>query len=147
MLWKVVIFCLVFPKCLYAHLKCNITCFRIYITHGYFPTILDSIYTLHVSPNHIFLAKLGVGQFTNTRAELVALWSLLYFAASLGLPSLMVWGDSQVVINWENTKVGLNVLDLVHWCEHIVALKSSFLSLNFSHIYRELNLSVDALSK
>ena len=68
----------------------------------------------HISPTHFFLAKLGVAFSTNTRAELVALWSLLYFAASLGLPSLMVWGNSQVVINWENTKVGLNVLDWVH---------------------------------
>ena len=51
---------------------------------------------------------------TNTWVELVALWSLLYFATCLGLPSLMVWEISQVVINWENTKVGLNVLDWVH---------------------------------
>ena len=39
------------------------------------------------------------------------------------------------------------MLDLVHWCECIVALKSSFLSLNLSQIYREHNSSVDALSK
>ena len=84
---------------------------------------------------------------TNNRVELLALWSLLYFAASLGLPFLMVWGDSQVVINWENTNAVLNVLDMVHWCERDVALKSSFLSLNFSQIYREHNSSVDALSK
>ena len=59
----------------------------------------------------------------------------------------MAWGESQVVINWENTKASLNVLDLVHWCERIVALKSSFLSLNFSQIYREHNSSVNGLSK
>ena len=59
----------------------------------------------------------------------------------------MVWGDSQVVINWENTNAVLNVLDMVHWCERDVALKSSFLSLNFSQIYREHNSSADALSK
>ena len=52
-----------------------------------------------------------------------------------------------MVINWANTKSGLNVLDLVHSCEHIVALKSSFLSLNFSQIYREHNSSVNGLSK
>ena len=41
----------------------------------------------------------------------------------------------------------LNVIDLVHWCERIDALKSSFLTINFSHIYREHNSSADTLSK
>ena len=44
-------------------------------------------------------------------------------------------------------EAGLNVMDLVHWCECIDALKSSFLTINFSHIYREHNSSVDTLSK
>ena len=41
----------------------------------------------------------------------------------------------------------MSVIDLVHWCERIDALKSSFLTINFSHIYREHNSSADALSK
>ena len=52
-----------------------------------------------------------------------------------------------MVINWENTKSGMNVLDMVHWCEHIVSLKPSFLSLKFLQIYRQHNSSADALSK
>ena len=52
-----------------------------------------------------------------------------------------------MVINWARLEAELNVMDLVHWCECIDALKSSFLTINFSHIYREHNSSVDTLSK
>ena len=52
-----------------------------------------------------------------------------------------------MVINWEKMEVDLNVIDLVHWCERVVTLKSSFLAIKLSHIYREHNSSVDALSK
>ena len=41
----------------------------------------------------------------------------------------------------------MDVVDLVHHCQHIEAIKSAFLSLNFLHIYREHNSSADALSK
>ena len=71
----------------------------------------------------------------------------MVFVASLGLPTLMVSGDSQVVINWANSKACLDVVDMVHWCELIEAIKSSFLSLKFFHIYMEHNSSADALSK
>ena len=51
------------------------------------------------------------------------------------------------MINWAKSEADLNVIDLVHWCERIEALKSSFLSFNFLHLYREHNSSADALSK
>ena len=36
---------------------------------------------------------------SNSRAELLALWALLYFAAAISIPTLHVFGDSSVVIN------------------------------------------------
>ena len=90
---------------------------------------------------------MGCGVSTNTRAELLALWALLVFADTIGLPSLFVCGDSQVIINWENSIVHLDVVDLDHWCDHIDEVKASFLSINLKHIYREHNQSVDSLSK
>ena len=77
----------------------------------------------------------------------MALWSLLVFAVSIGLPTLSVCGDSQVIINWENSVACLDVVDLEHWCDCITEVKASFLSINFQHIYREHNMSADVLSK
>ena len=88
-----------------------------------------------------------MAQSTNTRAKLLALWTLLFFAADIGIPSLSIYGDSFVIINWENDNVTLFVLDLDGWCEKIKSLKSSFLSLEFQHVYREHNQIADFLSK
>ena len=41
----------------------------------------------------------------------------------------------------------LIVLDLDHWCARIEAIKKSFLSINFQHVYREHNMIADGLSK
>ena len=65
----------------------------------------------------------------------------------IGLPSLHAYGDSQVIVNWVTSKVGLSALDLEHWCNHIVEIKNSFLSLFFQHVYRKHNKSVDRISK
>ena len=51
-------------------------------------------FTLHISSTHFFHARLGCGVSTNTRAELSALWALLIFAKTMGLPSLFVYGVS-----------------------------------------------------
>ena len=54
---------------------------------------------LGINPIHSFKIKLGCGNNTNTRAELLALWVLLYFVDGIGIPSLHVYGDSSIVIN------------------------------------------------
>ena len=77
----------------------------------------------------------------------MALLSLLVFAVSLGLPTLSVCGESQVIINWENSVACLDVVDLEQWCDCITEVKASLLSINFQHIYREHNMSDDILSK
>ena len=41
----------------------------------------------------------------------------------------------------------LDVVDLEHLCNHITEVKSSFLSINIQHIYRDHNMSADVLSK
>ena len=49
---------------------------------------------LMISKDHFYCIKMGCGQSTNTRAELLALWVLLTFANMLGLPYLHIRGDS-----------------------------------------------------
>ena len=75
-------------------------------------------------------------------------FGLFFFVvADIGIPSLSIYGDTFVIINWENDNVTLFVLDLDGWCEKIKSLKSSFLSLEFQHVYREHNQIADFLSK
>ena len=54
---------------------------------------------LAISNVHSFFLKMGCGHNSNTKAELLALWALLFFAKGMDLPSLHIFGDSFVVIN------------------------------------------------
>ena len=47
-----------------------------------------------ISENHYLSIKLGCGRITNTRAELLALWALLYVSKEIRFPYLHVFGDS-----------------------------------------------------
>ena len=58
-------------------------------------------FVLLIISSHFFHVKMGCGQSTNTRYELLALWSLLSFAAYIGIPTLWVFGDLQLIIKWE----------------------------------------------
>ena len=65
----------------------------------------------------------------------------------MGLPTLTVFGDSSVIINWEKGTAGLSPPDLSHWCRETRKLCTCFLKLSFSHIYHEHNQLTDSLSK
>ena len=90
---------------------------------------------------------MGCGLNTNTRAECLALWDLLHISKEIGIPTLHVYGDSSVIINWENDKATLTALDLDAWCDNIEGLKACFIALEFQHVYREHNEREDSLSK
>ena len=42
----------------------------------------------------------------------------------MGIPTPHVYGDSYVIINWENDKETLSTLDLDVWCVNIEGLKA-----------------------
>ena len=42
----------------------------------------------------------GCGSGTNTRGELLALWSLLHFSTSKPITTMHIYGDSKVIIDW-----------------------------------------------
>ena len=83
----------------------------------------------------------------NPTSQVLALWILLYFANSLGLKILKVFGDSKVVINWINGVGKLQVIMLRNWLNKIKEMTLSFDSITYEHTYRELNMVADALSK
>ena len=102
---------------------------------------------LFISHDHFFCMKMGCGQSTNTRSELLALWVLLVISNIFGLPSLHIRGDSSAIINWFNVRAALSALNLDGWCQNIRELESSFLQLDSCHVYREYNVKADGLSK
>ena len=71
---------------------------------------------LLINHDHYFCFKLGVGMSTNTISELLAISTLLYYAKSMGLPTLHMHGDSTVIINWFNRRCALSLLALDGWC-------------------------------
>ena len=94
---------------------------------------------LAISSNHYFHIKLGCGGSTNTKAKLLAMWALLHWASSLGLPSLQIFGDASIIINWALGKASLSCLSLDYWCVAIRHMMPLFLRLDMLHIYREHN--------
>ena len=56
-------------------------------------------------------------------------------------------GDSQVIVNWVKGLAQVKSLVLHHWMESIKCLMNCFSFLSFQHVYRDLNVEVDRLSK
>ena len=56
-------------------------------------------YFLYLNESHTFKFVLGVGNSTNTKAELLSLWALLLTSQMMGIPLLHIFGDSSVIIN------------------------------------------------
>ena len=75
------------------------------------------------------------------------MWTLIHWALTLGLPTLQIFGDSSVIIDWELGKASLSCLSLDYWCEAIRHMMPLFLRLDMQHIYREHNQCPDGLLK
>lgn len=102
---------------------------------------------IHISCSvsiHIWL-NLGIG--TNTRSELCAFWLLLFWARLRKITSLVVLGDSLSIISWARGSSSLKVLLLSHWMDAARKLILEFDSIHFEHVFREVNLEADMLSK
>ena len=104
-------------------------------------------YCVFLNESHSLEFALGAGNCTNTKAELVGLWALLHTTQMMGIPTLKVFGDSLVIINWAKCTATLSPPELHHWCRETRKLCSRFLELSFCHIYREHNQQADRLSK
>lgn len=70
---------------------------------------------LYLSHTKYYNLKFRVGVGTNTRIELLALSSLLYFANSIEVQNLQIVGDSKLFVDWFNHKCKLQVLNLERW--------------------------------
>ena len=94
---------------------------------------------LALNESHSFEFAMWAGICTNTKAELMALWALLTVANRMGIPLLNIFGDSTVIINWENYQDSLDSPCLSHWCMDTKRLMSFFSILPIKHTYQEHN--------
>jgi hypothetical protein len=74
-------------------------------------------------------------------------WATLHLASRLNIDTLLLYGDSRIVIDWLKNKGKLQVTALLGWKDRIMQLQSTFSKLNFKHTYRENNKEADLLSK
>ena len=84
---------------------------------------------------------------TNTKAELLALWGLLYFAKKMNILDITILRDSKVIIEWEKDVYSLRTMELQHWAKRTKDIISTFQRITFRHIYWEQNTEADGLSK
>jgi len=90
---------------------------------------------------------MNCGSGTNTRSELLALWSLLYFVGYKKISILLLVGDSKVIIEWFNNVNYLHVISLLPWMRRIRLLSGHCIQLKVEHIYIDYNQEADLLSK
>lgn len=111
---------------------------------------------IKIGNDFIYKGWLRAGSGSNTRAEVVGLWSLLFFAKFLGVQSLQDYGVycflrsswvsnlcksweirklSQVIINWAKGEVQVQSLDLYQWLENIKSMMKDFAFFSFQPAY------------
>jgi hypothetical protein len=71
----------------------------------------------------------------------------LNIAISLGIKSLMVYGDYLVVISQVNKDWDCSTDSMGNYCVAVRKIEHKFEGLEFHHIERDLNVAADTLSK
>ena len=104
-------------------------------------------FVIYLNDSHYFSFSMGVGCSTNTRADLLSLWTVLRVSSMMGLPMHLIYGESMVIISWINRLSALDVPTLMHWCNDIRIMLQMAPLVIFKHIFCEHNSLEDGLSK
>ena len=88
-----------------------------------------------------------IGYGTNNEAEYTALMAVLDAAIQAGVEDLIVYGDSQLVINQVNGAWLIKAKELVPLCKTAVSLKAQIQNVKLCWVARTENTEADVLSK
>ena len=102
---------------------------------------------LFISYEHFFTFKAGLGIGTNNYVELLGLKLLLTLSLDNNFKKLLIFGDSQLVINWATSKYHIQNIQLAQILLEVNRLANMFESMRFVHIYCERNTLADVLAK
>ena len=111
------------------------------------PTVCGVGAILFLEEGHYFRARWGIGEGTNNKVEILALYMLLLLAHDKGVQKLQIFGDSMIIINWINQTQRCHNIQLNPILEEVAQLKTTFNQISFTHIYREQNQQADTCSK
>jgi len=67
---------------------------------------------IHISKEHFFKIHYASSKESNMKAELAAMWTLLFYANLLNPRKVQVFGDSNFAIDWVNNKIQIQVVKL-----------------------------------
>lgn len=104
-------------------------------------------FVLQVDNHWYFKGRMAGGVGTKHMVEILNLWALLIFSLIHGVIDIKLFGDSKLIIDWITGKAIVKNSMLLQWGERTLECKRSFERIVFLHIYRELNLTADMLSK
>ena len=93
---------------------------------------------LHLDERNNVHCKVGLGSGTNNFAKINALRLLLITTLEWGVPSLQLFGDSKIVIDWVVGSTRCNIIQIK---------KNHFYYISLIHVYRERNTTANGLSK
>jgi ribonuclease HI len=83
---------------------------------------------------------------TNNEAEYSGLLLGLEESVNQNIQSLLVYGDSQLVINQVNGIYKVKNINLLTFYNNVMKLKQNFINITFNHVYRTNNKRADELS-
>ena len=66
----------------------------------------------------------NAGSGTNTKAEAMALWGLLWFTNFFNIHDIHIYGDSKIIIDQENGCANINNPPLLGWLGRIDLLRN-----------------------
>jgi len=98
-------------------------------------------------PNRTTSWFINCGLGTNSKAELLGLWTSLALASLWSLDQILVLGDSRIIIDWINRECALHSVHMEGWKDRTRQLSKQFRDIQFRHIPRIHNQQADALSK
>ena len=88
------------------------------------------------SQEGIFQIMWNCDKRSNTRAELLAIWILLWTTKHFYIPISKIKGDLEVIVNWINQRRGLQVVALDSWKQKVINLLNHFCQVQIEHIRR-----------
>ena len=77
----------------------------------------------------------------------MCIWIILRFSLSKGITELQIHGENKLLTNWCNNQCTISSLVLAPLLERIVESMLHLQHISFNHVYRELIIKVEELSK
>jgi ribonuclease HI len=97
--------------------------------------------------SYFFTINANIGKGTNNVGEFKALLFLMKYALNKGIVRVQIFGDSSHTINWMEDQLRVHSIGLSPLDKHLKENSRQFMEVSFKHVYRELNVQANTLSK